>query len=155
MSENTARVPKANRPGLMSSLLVTKGAATPAPDAAGATGDKHAATVSEAPSVAATAEVAPAPVPALPATPSHALPTAADLEGLIASMNAATASQEPTHQAPKSTINAKLAPAYEQKLKRIVGFEKARRMSNFSQQDWLESRLTMLIDLEYSKLPQF
>lgn len=54
----------------------------------------------------------------------------------------------------KSSVNVKLKQDTERKLKVIVGIEKARRMTNFSQQDWLESRLELLINFEYRNLPK-
>jgi outer membrane biosynthesis protein TonB len=51
-------------------------------------------------------------------------------------------------------VNMKLPSETIEKLKKIVGIEQYRRGNNFSQQNYLESRVVALIDLEYAALPK-
>lgn len=144
------------KPSSMSSLFATKGAASPSSDAI-PRGDEPSRPIS--PSIEAErapqhltesqSEAANQPSPAMMPAPS--------LPGGIAELVSQLAAHKEPEVIPvihKITINVKLRVDLEQKLKRIVGFEKMKRMTNFSQQDWLESRLEMLIEHEYSKLPK-
>lgn len=59
------------------------------------------------------------------------------------------------HPLAKGSVNVKLGIEKIQKLKQILGNEQRKRMSTYSQQDWLESRLNALIDYEFDQLPKF
>lgn len=152
------------KPASMGSLLLRKGGAQPAADATqqgDAVGSPspglHNASVVE--EVGATREspkpVSPVAEPSRTATPIPASPTGGmtELTEMLAVLHGKGATDAQVVQASKVMLSLKLSADTERKLKRLVGFERMRRMSNFSQQDYLESRLTAIIDLEYSKLP--
>ncbi len=155
-TKTTGNTPGSRKPASMSSLLATKGAAAPA-------GDVHPrgedTTAPEAtPPAASPAATNPTPeVPSSPASLPAPLPgSAGSMENLVAMIGGLQKTEDTQVAQPvKVTVNVKLHPDTENKLKRLVGFEKMRRMSNFSQQDYLESRLTAIIDFEFAKLPKF
>ena len=132
---NTATSKQSTKAGSMSSLLAVKGAASPSGDVKPR---------GEEPAVQPPSSKPSAPVGAS---------SSSELASMLASLNSPVA--ESPLQLPKVTINVKLDQAVEQKLKQIVGFEKMKRSSNFSQQDWLESRINALVELEHAKLPKF
>lgn len=134
----------------MSALMATKGGATPSSDVLPRGEDHTSSAPAPAPAPAKELHTDPAPV----ATAPGAAANTADLAALLEALNNQSA-DAPAQELPKVTINVKLDQAIEQKLKQIVGFQKMKRMSNFSQQDWLESRISALVKLEHSQLPKF
>lgn len=67
-------------------------------------------------------------------------------------------SSEEAAPAPQKTamvsVNVRIPVEVEDMLKRIVGIERYRRSNNFSQQNYLESRLVAVIKMEYAALPK-
>lgn len=147
MTDGTKGDPKPGaKPASMTSVFARKGDATPASDSLNTQDKIQPKPVSPDPTDKATSKMG--SNPAQPSAPGNELAT------LLNALHEAPI-KEDVLAASKVIVNVKLSQDLERKLKRIVGFEKARRMSNFSQQDWLESRLELIINHEFSNLPRF
>lgn len=153
VSDKSKATTVAKKPTSMAAMFQSKGSASPAADVnQGGAGVTVAPAAVAEPVVVATAATATSEVPATTlAIPGES--SAADLSALIASL---TVTSPAVTEGPvqKQTLNLKLTTEIVGKLKRIVGAEQYRRMNNFSQQDYLESRLVAIINFEYDRLPK-